>query len=198
MESFRLRSLSLSFIGSMAPNKYFHKLKQTIEAAIRYIPCPACDRRLGSRSGFTRHLNTRHPDIKEHPRCDFVWTTSKISDVYTYNVDSTDDDNSPTDNNEDPPSPSYNVPSVPPYSPTRLASPENGIVEDLEEMDVDPDFDNENDDASSSSNIPHPASSNRSHSRANRSNAARQTGPEKKYTRIYHPKLDGKCSLHLC
>ena len=49
----------------MAPNKFFHNLKQSLQAASLLIPCPACDRKFKSRGGLTKHLNQIHPDFED-------------------------------------------------------------------------------------------------------------------------------------
>ena len=197
----------------MAPNKFFHNLKQTIRATTRFIPCPVCDQRVRSRGGLTRHLNTVHPDFEDHFAQDpnsttrkehqFVYMTNKTYQDENY-YDYTNDDDHPTDTNNpstdddnNPPYPLHNTPSVFPQSPVHPASPENVHIEDSWLMDVDQDLANENEDTSSLSNITHPTFSDQNNPQANHPNARRQTAPEQKYTKTYHQKLDGKCSLHL-
>ena len=76
-------------------------------------------------------------------------------------------------------------------------SPENVCIEDSWIMDIDQDLANENKDTSSLSNIKHPMFSDQNNPQANHPNAQCQTAPKQKYTKTYHQKLDGKCSLHL-
>ena len=54
----------------MAPNKFFHNLKQSLkqslQAALLLIPCPVCNQKFKSRGGLTKHLNQIHPGFKDN------------------------------------------------------------------------------------------------------------------------------------
>lgn len=137
----------------MAPNKFFHNLKHTIKTSIRFIPCPACDRQLKNRGGLRRHLNSAHPGFKDHVAPDsptnnegsgsdsttrnehrqysFVYTRDRTGDQDALDYINDDHDDPTNDTDDNPPSPSHNVPSAFPDSPVRPASPENAGAEDV-------------------------------------------------------------------
>ena len=71
-------------LSSMAPNMFFHNLKQTIRATTQFIPCPVCYHQVRSRGGLTRHLNSVHPNFENNFTQDPDPTT-KYQFIYTMN-----------------------------------------------------------------------------------------------------------------
>ena len=179
----------------MAPNKYFDNMKQTIKRSTWFIPCPACNRCLKSKGGFTKHMGSAHANYQGHFSSQFVYSTNKIDgdEDYDYGYNYADNDDSSTDNDNNAPSPLHVASSVFPLLPVQPASPDTAYIEHSWLMDVDQDFDNKNKDASSSSDIPYSTFFDQSHSQANRPNTRHQTAPKENFTRTYHPKLNGKC-----
>ena len=50
----------------MAPNKFFHDPKQSLQAALLLIPCPDYKQNFKSRGGLTKHLNQIHPSFEDN------------------------------------------------------------------------------------------------------------------------------------
>ena len=50
----------------MAPNKFFHNLKWSLQAASLLIPCPACNQKFKSRGRLTKHLNQIHLGFEDN------------------------------------------------------------------------------------------------------------------------------------
>ena len=188
----------------MAPNSFFCNLSWKIAATTQFIPCPACDKQFQSRSGFTRHLITKHPEINDHSPAEPIWTTHEDDQESDFHITgsegcSTDDEYCSASNNHDEHQSSqpHGTPPAPFYSPNRSLSPENGIVDNYQAMDIGQHSHDGNNDTSSSSNITHPPSFGQNEPQENCSNLGHHRDSSEKYSRVYHPKLDGKCLSYL-
>ena len=69
----------------MVPNKFFDNMKQTIEASTQFIPCPACNRQLKSKGGFTKHMGLAHVNYQGHFSSQFIYLMNKIDGDEDYN-----------------------------------------------------------------------------------------------------------------
>ena len=93
-------------------------------------PCPACNRRLKSKGGFTKHMGSAHANYQGHFSSQFVYSTNKIDGDgdYDYGYDYADNNDSSTDNDNNAPSPSHVASSVFPLPPVRPASPDTTYI----------------------------------------------------------------------